>query len=379
MTVASLTSHEAIYLTARQSRSDARRERLGRLTRWLAVAVGFTIPLSTSVCEIVTGLFVLCCLISEWPRLAGCLRGGGGVPAAAATLFGALALGTLWSSAGFEDGVRCLLKYREFLYLPLLALVFAEPKWRTPAIYSFVAGCLTLLGLSYFEWAANFDMGIEHFKCPTDSVVTKDRIIHGLLMSLSCFLCVLEFQRNTGWKRWLAVGVIAATLPNILFLVSGRTGYLALSALTLVLFTHRMGRRGFAIATITLGLGGMLAYLASPLVRDRVAQTVSQINNQFGPERKKSLDPRLEFYTNTLTLLRRHPWTGTGTGSFRKEYAALVAGTDMVAVSEPHSEFLLLSAQLGIGGGLAFLLLLALQWRSAGKMPLWERQVLRGV
>lgn len=358
--------------------ADERREPLGQITRWLAVAVGFTIPLSTSLCEIVTGLFVISCLISEWPRLTGALRAGGGVAVASVLLFCALALGIAWSTAGAADGIHCLLKYRELLYLPLMALVFTESKWRTAAIQAFVGGCLVLLSLSYLEWMTQFDMGIEHDKCPTDSVVTKDRIIHSLLMSLSCFFCALEFLRNTGWKRWAPLAVIAITLPNILFLVSGRTGYMALAALTLVLGTQHFGRRGFVLAATVLGVGGSLVYGVSPMVRERVAQTVSQIQNQFGPERKQSLDPRLEFYANTLVLLQRHPWRGTGTGSFEKEYEALVAGTGMLPVSEPHNEYLLLSAQLGLGGGLALAALLVLQWRSGGKMPEWERQVLRG-
>ncbi|MFM8287594.1 MAG: hypothetical protein ACKOGA_12795, partial [Planctomycetaceae bacterium] len=123
------------------------------VTRWLAVATGFCIPIATSPAEVLTGCFVLSWLLTErpWQRLGGLVSerqatgvepGGvnqpnrtrgvlariewarvgavvGWGPGLALALFALLALGVGWSTAGWERGVRCLLKYRELLLLPL--------------------------------------------------------------------------------------------------------------------------------------------------------------------------------------------------------------------------------------------------------------------
>src|SRR5205807_878403 len=112
--------------------------------------------------------------------------------------------------------------------------------------------------------------------------------------------------------------------------------YVLLGALTTLFLFERLGRRGVAIACLLMGATAWGALTFSSMVRGRVEQTIGQLRNQFGPERKHSDDPRLEFYVNTIQLIRRHPVLGTGTGSFRTEYAHLVAQTDDKPTSDPH-------------------------------------------
>jgi O-antigen ligase len=115
------------------------------------------------------------------------------------------------------------------------------------------------------------------------------------------------------------------------------------------------------------------------MIRERVGQTIVQLENQFGPERKHSPDPRMEFFANTAKLIRRHPFMGTGTGSFRAEYARQVAGTDDKPTSDPHNEYLHLATQLGIPGAAFFVVLLGVQWFAASRLQPPERHVGRGV
>ncbi|MCY2966350.1 MAG: O-antigen ligase family protein [Planctomycetota bacterium] len=351
---------------------------LATVTRWLAVGVGFSIPVSTSFSEIMVGLFILCCLFTDRPNWRWMARAGGGAVALSMGLFGLLTLGIFWSTAGFADGFRCLLKYREFLYLPMMAKLFTDRRWRQPAMWSYLAGCAAILALSYLEWCTTFDMGITREEFPGDHVISKDRIVHSLLMSLFAYFCALEFLRTPGRIRWLFLALIGVAAFNIVFLVQGRTGYVTLSALLTLLFANLFGKRGLIAAGLVLLLGAAVAYGTSQAVRTRFDLTWNQFRNQFGAERKHSDDPRLEFYVTTMTLLRDHPWMGTGTGSFEGEYAELIKGKDLRPVSEPHNEYLLLSVQLGLVGGFAYLTLLGTQWYSGRRMPDWERQVMQG-
>ena len=69
-----------------------------------------------------------------------------------------------------------------------------------------------------------------------------------------------------------------------------------------------------------------------------------------------------------------HPLTGVGTGGFASAYAKLVEGTSQERTVNPHNEYLLITAQVGLGG---FLLLLGMwwtQWCAARTIasPLWR-------
>lgn len=348
----------------------------GGLTDLLAVLIGFSIPVSTSLAEIVTALFVACWLLAGNWRERCKVIATNSVARLSLALFGLLLIGTTWSSASWSEAFRCLLKYREFLYLPLLVPVFQDARLRQAGLRGFSLGALAMLGMSYFEWLSGADLG--QASAPNDHVITKDRIIHSLLMALWVYFCAQQIAQRRGSIWWNAV-VIVLAIPNILFLVQGRTGYLLLGSLTVLLMSQQFGKRGLVVAGLLVALGGGGAYAASGTVRARVAQTILQVQNKLGTSTEKVWDPRLEFYTNTLEMIARHPWLGTGTGSFSGEYAQAGAGRDWPKTTDPHNEFLHLAVQTGVPGGLLFVALLAWQWHAAGRLPTFESRLGRGV
>ncbi len=370
-TVASLTTADA----------------LDQATRVLAVLTGFSIPLSTSFSEITTGLFMACWLLSGNLPAKWSLIRRHRIALLSLALFGLLAAGTMWSSAGWSAAARCLLKYRELVYLPMFVVVFRDARLRTLATYAYMVAAVMLMGASYVEWLTGADYG--NASAPNEFVVAKDRIIHGLLMAFLVYLAAVELaatppdlrlgRRFPGTWRWVYAAVIALAVCNIVFLVKGRTGYLLLGVLTTLFFWERLGRRGMAIAGVLLALFAVGSFTCLKVVRERIDQTISQFQNQFGAERKHSPDPRLEFYANTLSLIGRHPFLGTGTGSFRGEYANLVAHSDDRATSDPHNEYLLLASQVGLAGPALFIVLLGAQWLAAARLATRDQAVGRGI
>lgn len=357
---------------------------LERAIRVLAVLTGFSIPLSTSFSEITTGLFMLCWFCSgnlkaKWNDIRSNL-----VALLSLAMFGLLLAGTTWSVESWSSAGRCVLKYREFVYVPMFLVVFRDARLRKVSISAYMLAAIILQGLTYYEKLTGEDFGIA--STTVDYVVAKDRIIHSLMMAFLVYLAAVRFAAITektagsiAFLRVLYAAIIVMSLYNILFMVQGRTGYVLLASLTALFLIERMGRRGVAFAAVIMcvGLWGGLKF--SSMIRERVGQTIVQLENQFGPERKHSPDPRMEFFANTVKLIRRHPFMGTGTGSFRAEYARQVAGTDDKPTSDPHNEYLHLATQLGIPGAAFFVVILGVQWFAASQLLPPERHVGRGV
>jgi O-antigen ligase len=360
-----------------------------RATRALAVLTGFSIPLSTSFSEITTGLFIAGWVLSgDFPAKWGVIRRNT-VALLSLALFGLLLVGTSWSVAGFVAAGNCLLKYREFVYVPMFVVVFQDARLRTLATSAFMAGAALLLGLSYFEWVTTIDLGMLSNPLDMSPVVSKDRIIHSLIMAYLAYLAAVRFAFDAQvpaagavparYLRWLYAGTAALAVYNILFMIAGRTGYLLLGALSIFYLFERLRGRGVVVACLFLGVAAWGGLTFSEAVQGRVEQTISQLENHFGPERKHSVDPRLEFYENALKLVRRHPVRGTGTGSFEEAYARLVAGTDDRPICDPHNEYLHLACQVGFAGPLLFIGLLGWQWFAAGRLPAADRYIGRGI
>jgi hypothetical protein len=353
-------------------------------TRVLAVLTGFSIPLSTSFSEITTGLFMACWILSGNIKAKWDVIRGNVVALLSLAMFGWLLAGMTWSAESWSSAGRCVLKYRELVYLPMLLVVFRDARLRMLSISAYMLAAVILQALTYYEKLTGTDFGIA--STTVDYVVAKDRIIHSLMMAFLVYLAAVrlaETTAKTGGSAWsrraLYVGIIVLSLYNILCMVQGRTGYVLLAALTALFLIERMGKRGVALAAVLLGAALWCGLTFSSMISERVGLTLLQIENQFGPERKHSPDPRMEFFANTVQLIRRHPLLGTGTGSFRSEYAKLVAGTDDAATSDPHNEYLHLATQLGIPGAAFFGLLLGVQWFAAARLCPPERHVARGV
>src|SRR5262249_5057574 len=147
------------------------------------------------------------------------------------------------------------------------------------AMHGFTLGATAMLLLSYFEWLSGLDVGLA--SSPNDYVIAKDRIIHSLLMALLVYFSAQQLMQKSSWK-WVHAAIMALAAPNILFLVQGRTGYVLLGLLTVLFMGQQFGRRGLVAASVLVALAAGGAYSASATVRARVAQTVLQLQNQFG-------------------------------------------------------------------------------------------------
>lgn len=339
--------------------------RMHKICQGLAIGVGFSIPLSTSLAEIMIGLYVAAWCVEGRFREKWREMSRNPVALLAVGLFALLAVATLWSTAGMRDAVKCLGKYRELLYVPLFLSSFREAIVRRRALLAYMGGVTLLMGLSCFEWLSGVDIDLNS---GTDFVVFKDRIVHNLLLSHLIYLLAIEFAERPKW-RWLCATIIAVTLADMLFLVQGRTGYLVLVGLIPLFLMQRFGKKGLAYAAALFLISCPVLYFGSSKVRSRADVTVTQVLNEFGgPTRQRSSDPRMELYTNSLRIISRHPWLGTGTGSFVKEYTRDSDISIIGAAIDPHCEYLCLAVQTGIVGAGLFVLLLAWQWRLTGRL-----------
>ena len=87
-----------------------------------------------------------------------------------------------------------------------------------------------------------------------------------------------------------------------------------------------------------------------------------------------SVGLRLEWQQNSIRLIREKPFFGHGTGSFEGEYARQIGSNDKLLASQnPHNDYLWLSVELGVMGGLLLLgLLLSAAWQGRNLLLAWK-------
>jgi O-antigen ligase len=345
--------------------------RAGVAVRYLAIAIGFTLPISTALDNVLLALLLVCWLASgQWRAKYETIRGNP-VALAALAYFSLMALGLLWSPDPLHDGLTYLKKYSDLLLIAILVTVFTDPQDRRRGLLALAAAiALTLLASLALSIGALPTGGFITGE-PANPTVFKKHITQNILMAFGCLLFAELASASVRLQlRWLWSALAALAAFNVLFLVQGRTGYLVLAVLAVLYLSTRLRWRGLLTAVVLVVAGFVSAYELSPAFHQRVSGGMGEMSQyQPGEAPQGGVSERLQFYNNTLTLIRDHPILGVGTGGFVHAYAERVQGTGMQPTRNPHNQYLLTTAEVGVVGLALLLLLFAQEWRCAAWLP----------
>lgn len=358
------------------------REGVERSGRYAAIALGFSIPVSVALDGALLAVVLLAYLATGRFRDKAAAIASNPVVGAALLLYGALLLGTLYGPADLREAGRYLSKYADLLCIPALAFFFSDARSRQLGLYAFGAAVALTVLLSFLialGWVP-----AEPFKAHDYPAVFKYQLTHSWLAVLGALLFALlaRYAASAGLRATFVL-LAALAAVNAVFFVPGRTAYVVLLALALYCAWAWRGWRGLAWALPATAVMAAAAFGVSDVVRERVETAIREYRAADAAvvsDRISSIGVRLEFYRNSLAIVRDHPVAGVGTGGFVKAYEDKVRGTGMPAILNPHNEYLLIAAQLGAIGLALFLHLLWRQWRLAPRLaaPL-ETHLARGL
>jgi O-antigen ligase len=161
----------------------------------------------------------------------------------------------------------------------------------------------------------------------------------------------------------------AAATVNVMLMIRA-TGYVLLAAFAVLLLFSILRWRGVIVAAVLVAAGFAGAYELSSGFQQRLNMRVSETHTwQPGTVTGTAVGVRLEFYRNTLEIIREHPLLGVGTAGFSQAYDDKIKGTDLYPTRNPHNLYLLVTAQFGLAGLALLLFLLVQQWRYSPAEP----------
>lgn len=333
---------------------------------WAAAALGFSLPISTSldgvllvlalVAWVIAGRFTEPLEIIRRNRLVLVLPG----------FFVFVALGTVHGLAPFGERARHLWKYDDFL-LPLVFVpLFLNPDVRQRGLWGFGVSMTLTLILSLLL-AAGWTPPISWFHGnQANATVFRHEITHNVLMAFAALLfAVVAVRQKVPWQRY-GLGMLALwAVVDVFMFVQGRTGQIILSTLILFWCERRLGVRGLFVGMAAVSALVAVSYAVSPVFHERVEKTMAEIDRaqvETVAPVTSSVGVRMEWYRNTMSLIATHPLIGVGTGSFPRAYAEFVTEPAAVKPAHPHNQYLLTAAELGVAGTGLLLALFGILW-----------------
>ncbi|NCP54893.1 MAG: O-antigen ligase family protein [Rhodoferax sp.] len=175
-------------------------------------------------------------------------------------------------------------------------------------------------------------------------------------------------------------------MVNVLFFQEGKTGYVAALTVVTLAVMWQIPRRWRVLTLVVLPLSlGLLAWWGSMKIQERVAQITNDSQNySVHGDSLSSSGFRLHAWRRSLQAMAEQPLVGYGVGSWTQTVkriegpqAERIFGDGMT--SNPHQEYLLWGVELGVGGTLLLLGLMACLVRDAWQFAQPVKQATYGV
>jgi O-antigen ligase len=178
-------------------------------------------------------------------------------------------------------------------------------------------------------------------------------------------------------RRFAVWAVLALTSANVLLVVTGRTGQMAVLLAWVFILLGVLPRRyrwGVLLLPVLVALG---VGLGSERMQQRWLKASSDVMAlQQGPlKEENSLGFRIDAWQKSVQAVAEKPVWGHGVGAWNHAYEA--QGGTIPKANDPHQQFLLWAVESGGVGVALFVGFLGLLWRNAQNLPWAARWGLR--
>jgi O-antigen ligase len=350
-------------------------QNLSNINKYLLVLLGFCIPVSTALTNVVLGLLIFFWILDNIPdrfRKWGQILKTNPVALMGIAVFFIHVAGIFYTEGEKEKIIESLSDGVKFLFIGMVMIYFKDEKFRPAFLFSFLCAMAVTLVLSYLLWLNLLPDVIPVKGTPSNCVIFHDHIKQNIFMACAAFFAALWARKPgigplEGWC-WGLISLLA--LFNVLFMVQGRTGHVIIIVLSIYYLVTWNKAKSLATGALILVLFGAFAWQnpSNPLISraHTVIKEVREWDHEKPADRKSSSGLRLEWWVNSLKLIKKDPVLGTGTGSFKAVYIDLVKHTGMQQTDNPHNEFLMTTVQFGVVGLLVMIGFFGVQWRHAG-------------
>lgn len=259
-------------------------------------------------------------------------------------------IGLIYSPDPSGLGMKFAEKTHYWIYCMALASICYRQRSLQYLIHAFLAGLAinALIGLIQFM---GFLPSVDGWYLGLSSGYSALSIflVTGIIMTS------FYFRKRRKPAHFALLGLLMALLFFHLIILEGRGGYLTFIVLSPMIIRNLFQGVGWVKVSVTIIVLLSLMGL-SPVVRNRVAQSVSQLQyhmsapsgSAWGAKYTEHQD-RFYMWNGALKIFLSHPLWGIGTGGYQTEMKR-VGDPDAPLIAHPHNNILYMAVSFGIIG-----------------------------
>ena len=272
-------------------------------------------------------------------------------------LFLWLVLSILWSQGSLSETVESLSEYRIYFMLPVFTIALASTRHsrRLPILAAFSGAMIAL--------ASSYALSFRLLTIEGAHLSLANHIYHGFIMSifLAMALTFMVRYRNDLLGKALAVLAIIVVF-NVLFIETGRTGYLQVIFVSICVAGLFFGvRRAFISLSFIIScvaVGFVVSEDTGPhSLNVTLTKTYDNLQRALTDDHyQSSVGYRLEYLRASMKIASDNPILGVGVGDVESTLEELYVSKTIRALTDNlHNEFMNMQVAAGAPAMLLFL------------------------
>ena len=224
------------------------------------------------------------------------------------------------------------------------ASVLAIPKFAARLLRrSFVTSASVLLALSWYVYFAPIRVAYQRRRRPFQGSITQ-----GTVLTL-CFFGLLEYAAvpETHGRAPPAEPCWRRRFLNIVFAIVSRTALVAVPILLICSGPGICWRQMIVFLGALVALGAVL-WASSSYLRERITKIPQEIATYDAARHDTSAGARIEFWKDSIEIMREAPFIGHGIGAITDAFARLAGAASNA--TNAHNQSLTVGIQLGFLG-----------------------------
>lgn len=258
-----------------------------------------------------------------------------------------------WSDATVLDQWKYFYSHTRFLWLAVVYYLLMTKDRALKTLKWLIYGQIFVVCISWLLW---FGIEVPLTRRPIEKGIAFTSTLEQPIMTVLALIGLWglrDYWIKLWGNRFLQL-IILAMLLNIIFVMSGRTGYIVLLIFIAIELFRLLKGRWRLMAFLSPIILSLVFYAVSPTFSKNLMEIPTNTKSYLETQAKSSEGLRLEMWRASIYAILNKPILGYGIGSMPEVYK-VNGGMIKEPVSQPHQQYLFWWVEFGFIGLLIML------------------------
>ena len=253
-----------------------------------------------------------------------------------------------WSQASELTQWKYFYAHTRFLWLAILYFLIGNKARGVSVLKWLIYGQILVTCISWLLW---LEVEVPFTRRPLEKGIAFTSTLEQPVMAVLVLIILWNFRQylTKQWGEWFVRSAIISMALNIVFVMSGRTGYLVFLLFLAIEIYWALPSRWRWLTLLSPIIFSMFFYSVSPVFSKRIIEIETNSQAYFQNESLSSEGERLDMWKRTITGILKKPILGYGVGSMPEVYSG-EEGLIKAPLSQPHQQYLFWWAEFGLIG-----------------------------